>query len=99
VSPRRRIVTFLVRSRTSDAAYAFFFTACTTSLGLGQLCGPAIPGTLADLFGLSAIGWFGRSKALLFGCLASIRDPASLTVSPRILITRFESPLAGRVGL
>jgi predicted MFS family arabinose efflux permease len=35
------IVTFLIRNRTSDAAYPFFFTVGTASLGLGQLSGPA----------------------------------------------------------
>jgi predicted MFS family arabinose efflux permease len=67
------IVTFQVRSRTSDAAYPFFFTACTASLGLGQLCGPAIGGVLADVFGPSAIGWFG---AVIYGAgtLAAAAD-------------------------
>jgi predicted MFS family arabinose efflux permease len=55
------IVTFLIRSRTSDAAYPFFFTVGTAGLGLGQLCGPAIGGILADLFGPSAIGWFAAA--------------------------------------
>ena len=36
------IVTFLIRSRTSDEAYPFFFTIGTASLGLGQLSGPAV---------------------------------------------------------
>jgi predicted MFS family arabinose efflux permease len=30
------IVTFLIRNRTSDAAYPFFFTVCTASLGFGR---------------------------------------------------------------
>ena len=55
------IATFLIRSRTSDAAYPFFFTVGTASLGLGQLSGPAIGGVLADLFGPSAIGWFAAA--------------------------------------
>jgi len=36
------IVTFLIRNRTNDAAYPFFFTVGTASLGLGQLSGPAV---------------------------------------------------------
>src|SRR5258706_10642879 len=50
------IVTFLIRNRTSDAAYPFFFTVGTASLGLGQLSGPAVAGLVADWFGPSAIG-------------------------------------------
>jgi predicted MFS family arabinose efflux permease len=34
------IVTFLIRNRTSDAAYPFFSTVCTASLGLGQSADP-----------------------------------------------------------
>ena len=55
------IVTFLIRNRTSDAAYPFFFAAGTASLGLGQLSGPAVGGLLADWFGPSAIGWFAAA--------------------------------------
>src|SRR5258708_746919 len=55
------IVTFLIRNRTSDAAYPFFFTVGTASLGLGQLSGPVVGGLLADWFGLSAIGWLAAS--------------------------------------
>jgi len=55
------IVTFLIRNRTSDAAYPFFFTVGTASLGLGQLSGPAIGGLLADSFGPSAVGWFAAA--------------------------------------
>jgi predicted MFS family arabinose efflux permease len=55
------IVTILIRNRTSDAAYPFFFTVGTASLGLGQLSGPAIGGLLADQFGPSAIGWFAAA--------------------------------------
>jgi len=55
------IVTFLIRNRTSDAAYPFFFTVGTASLGLGQLGGPAVSGLLADGFGASAIGWFAAA--------------------------------------
>jgi len=55
------IVTFLIRNRTSDAAYPFFFTVGTASLGLGQLGGPAVSGLLADWFGASAIGWFAAA--------------------------------------
>jgi predicted MFS family arabinose efflux permease len=55
------IVTFLIRNRTSDAAYPFFFTVGTASLGLGQLSGPAVGGLLADGFGPSAIGWFAAA--------------------------------------
>ena len=55
------IVTFLIRNRTSDAAYPFFFTVGTASLGLGQLCGPAFGGLLADWLGPSAIGWFSAA--------------------------------------
>ena len=55
------IVTFLIRSRTSDATYPFFFTVGTASLGLGQLSGPAIGGLVADWFGLSAIGWLAAA--------------------------------------
>src|SRR5712664_3246630 len=50
------IVTFVIRNRTSDAAYPFFFTVGTASLGLGQLSGPAVAGLVADWFGPSAIG-------------------------------------------
>jgi predicted MFS family arabinose efflux permease len=50
------IVTFLIRNRTNDAAYPFFFTVGTASLGLGQLSGPAVAGLVADWFGPSAIG-------------------------------------------
>jgi len=50
------IVTSLIRNRTSDAAYPFFFTVGTASLGLGQLSGPAVAGLVADWFGPSAIG-------------------------------------------
>jgi predicted MFS family arabinose efflux permease len=56
------IVTFLIRNRTNDAAYPFFFTVGTASLGLGQLSGPAVGGLLADWFGLSAIGWFAAAS-------------------------------------
>ena len=55
------IVTFLIRNRTSDAAYPFFFTVATASLGLGQLSGPAVGGLLADWFVPSAIGWFAAA--------------------------------------
>ena len=55
------IVTFLIRNRASDAAYPFFFTVATASLGLGQLSGPAVGGLLADWFGPSAIGWFAAA--------------------------------------
>jgi MFS family permease len=55
------IVTFLIRNRTSDAAYPFFFTVGTASLGLGQLSGPVVGGLLADWFGLSAIGWLAAA--------------------------------------
>jgi predicted MFS family arabinose efflux permease len=55
------IVTFLIRNRTSDAAYPFFFTVGTASLGLRQLSGPAVGGLLADWFGPSAIGWFAAA--------------------------------------
>jgi predicted MFS family arabinose efflux permease len=56
------IVTFLIRNRTNDAAYPFFFTVGTASLGLGQLSGPAVGGLLADWFGPSAIGWFAAAS-------------------------------------
>jgi predicted MFS family arabinose efflux permease len=55
------IVTFLTRNRTSDAAYPFFFTVGTASLGLGQLSGPALGGLLADGFGPSVIGGFAAA--------------------------------------
>ena len=55
------IATFLIRNRTSDAAYPFFFTVGTASLGLRQLSGPTVGGLLADWFGLSAIGWFAAA--------------------------------------
>jgi predicted MFS family arabinose efflux permease len=56
------IVTFLIRNRTNDAAYPFFFTVGTASLGLGQLSGPAVGGLLADWFGPSAIGCFAAAS-------------------------------------
>src|SRR6185295_5616478 len=56
------IVTVLIRNRTSDAAYPFFFAVGTASLGLGQLGGPAVGGLLADWFGPSAIGWFAAAS-------------------------------------
>jgi predicted MFS family arabinose efflux permease len=55
------IVTFLIRNRTSDAAYPFFFAMGTASLGLGQLSGPAVAGLLADWLGPSAIGWLAAA--------------------------------------
>jgi predicted MFS family arabinose efflux permease len=55
------IVTFLIRNRTNDAAYPFFFAVGTASLGLGQLSGPALSGLLADRFGPSAIDWFAAA--------------------------------------
>ena len=55
------IVTFLIGNRTNDAAYPFFFTVGTASLGLGQLSGPAVGGLLADWFVPSAIGWFAAA--------------------------------------
>ena len=55
------IVTFLIRNRTSDAAFPFFFTVGTASLGLGQLCGPAVGGVLADWFGPSGVAWFAAA--------------------------------------
>jgi predicted MFS family arabinose efflux permease len=55
------IVTFLIRNRTNDAAFPFFFTVGTASLGLGQLIGPAIGGFLGDWFGASSIGWFAAA--------------------------------------
>ena len=55
------IVTFLIRNRTTDAAYPFFFTVGTASLGLGHLSGPAVGGLLADWFGPSAISWFAAA--------------------------------------
>jgi MFS family permease len=67
------IVTFLIRNRTSDAAYPFFFTVCTASLGLGQLSGPAVGGLLADWLGPSAIGWFAAA-AYGAGTLAAAAD-------------------------
>jgi predicted MFS family arabinose efflux permease len=51
------IITFLIRSRTSDAAYPFFFTVGTAFLGAGQLISPTIGGALADWVGPSSIGW------------------------------------------
>ena len=54
------IVTFLIRNRTSDAAYPFLFTVGTASLGLGQLSGPVVGGLLAD--------WFGFIGDRLVGC-------------------------------
>ena len=67
------IVTFLIRNRTSDAAYPLFLAAGTASLGLGQLSGPAIAGLLADWFGPSAIG---RFAAAIYGAgmLAAAAD-------------------------
>jgi predicted MFS family arabinose efflux permease len=66
-------ITYLIRARTSDAAYPFFFTIGTASLGLGQLTSPAIGGLLADAFGPTAIGWFA---AALYGAgmLAAAAD-------------------------
>jgi len=55
------IVTFLIRNRTSDAAFPFFFAVGTASLGLGQLCGPAVGGVLADWFGPSGVAWFAAA--------------------------------------
>ena len=55
------IVTFLIRNRTSDAAFPFFFAVGTASLGLGQLCGPAVGGILADSFGPSGVAWFAAA--------------------------------------
>jgi len=55
------IVTFLIRNRTSDAAFPFFFAVGTASLGLGQLCGPAVGGILADWFGPSGVAWFAAA--------------------------------------
>ena len=55
------IVTFLIRNRTSDSAYPFFFAVGTASLGIGQLSGPTVGGLLADGFGPSAIGWFAAA--------------------------------------
>ena len=79
------IVTFLIRNRTSDAAYPFFFTVGTASLGLGQLSGPAIGGLPADWFGPSAIGWLA---AAIYGAgmlaatadgLFGLRQPVTTT--------------------
>ena len=67
------IVTFLIRSRTSDAAFPFFFTVGTASLGLGQLSGPAIAGFFADWFGLPAIGWLAAA-IYSAGMLAAAAD-------------------------
>jgi predicted MFS family arabinose efflux permease len=66
-------ITYLIRARTSDAAYPFFFTIGTASLGLGQLTSPAVGGLLADAFGPTAIGWFA---AALYGAgmLAAAAD-------------------------
>ena len=33
----------------------------TASLGLGQLCGPAVGGVLADWIGPSGVGWFAAA--------------------------------------
>ena len=55
------IVTFLIRNRTSDAAFPFLFAVGTASLGLGQLCGPAVGGVLADWFGPSGVAWFAAA--------------------------------------
>src|SRR6185503_18638985 len=54
------IVTFLIRNRTSDADFPFFFTVGAASLGLGQLGGPAVGGVLAESFGPSGVAWFDR---------------------------------------
>lgn len=54
-------ITYLIRDRTSDAAYPFFFTIGTAILGLGQLISPAVGGALADWLGPSAIGWFAAA--------------------------------------
>ena len=67
------VVTFLIRNRTSDAAFPFFFTVGTASLGLGQLSGPAVGGLLADWFGPSAIGWFAAA-IYSAGMLAAAAD-------------------------
>ncbi|MBV8166440.1 MAG: YbfB/YjiJ family MFS transporter [Alphaproteobacteria bacterium] len=66
-------ITFLIRSRASDATYPFFFTVGTAMLGLGQLVSPAIGGLLADWLGPPVIGWFA---AALYGAgmLAAAAD-------------------------
>jgi predicted MFS family arabinose efflux permease len=84
------IVTYLIRNRTSDAAYPFFFTVATASLGLGQLSGPAAGGLLADWFGPSAIGW---SAAAIYG--AGILAAAADGFSGRTRTTAWLRPHPG----
>ena len=70
------IVTFLIRNRTNDAAYPFFFAVGTASLGLGQLSGSAVSGFIADWFGPSAVALFAAA-VYVAGTLAAAADGVS----------------------
>lgn len=52
------VVAAYVRERTTEASYPYFFSLATTVMGLGQLSGPALAGTLADRFGLGSVPVF-----------------------------------------
>ena len=52
------VVTAYLRERTTEAHYPYFFSLATTVMGVGQLSGPAIAGTLADQFGLGSVPVF-----------------------------------------
>jgi predicted MFS family arabinose efflux permease len=52
------VVAAYVRERTTEAHYPYFFSLATTVMGVGQLSGPVIAGTLADQFGLGSVPVF-----------------------------------------
>jgi predicted MFS family arabinose efflux permease len=52
------VVAAYVRERTTEAHYPYFFSLATTVMGVGQLSGPVIAGTLADRFGLGSVPVF-----------------------------------------
>jgi predicted MFS family arabinose efflux permease len=67
------IATVLIRQRSADATYPFFFTVGTSALGIGQLLGPVAAGYVADTFGAAAVALFSASLYGL-GALAGLAD-------------------------
>jgi predicted MFS family arabinose efflux permease len=73
------VATVLIRQRSADATYPFFFTVGTSALGVGQLLGPVAAGYVADAFGAGAVALFSAS---LYG-LGAIAGMTDGLVSPR----------------
>lgn len=63
------VVAAYVRERTTESAYPYFFSLATTVMGVGQLSGPVIAGSLADHFGPGSMPVFA---AVSYGLAAAL---------------------------